>query len=74
MSEIEVPKREKIVTPKLSDIEFSKEFKRRWDELQSWGVEQGFYISAYNEVTQQGAFPKVGHRPLKQIEQEKLTK
>lgn len=72
MSQIILPSNE-IITPKLSDIEFRAEFKKRLIALQEWGIKEGQYITAYLDIKPEGAIPTIGYRPLTQDEQTKVN-
>lgn len=62
-----------IIKPKLSDLDFKIEFRKRLEELQKWGVGNGYFITAYLDLTPNGAVPNIGFRKLSQQEQEKLN-
>lgn len=68
MSDKIIKPKTEIVTPKLTEIEFKTEFRRKLKDMQDWAVKNGFVISAYLEITPGGCFPNIGFRSLKQGE------
>lgn len=62
-----------IITPPLTEIEFRTQFRKRLEELQEWGIKNGYYISAYLDLEASGAYPKIGYRPLSQTEKQQSS-
>lgn len=57
-----------LIIPKLTEIEFRVQFKQKLEELQKWGIDNGFFITAYLDLNPNGAVPRIGYRPVKQEE------
>lgn len=64
MSKI-IKKENKIIKPKLTDIEFKNEFTKRLDDFKKWGEENGYKIDAFLHIDIKGIITDIGYIKIK---------